>query len=545
MTDLIDLQFLQAKSIKILLELAAERAGLPLQELAQRCQPHDPKAMRQLLRSLAEEHGLLSTRRAAHGQILWTLNGQISLSGGRLTWQKYAPTHGAGSTSRGQNAPVPGENAPATKPGLPRKAVTTSRSESIPGENAPDLTPELPRKASPSPVGNTPVSASPSPVGNAPASASPSPVENTPISASPSPVGNAPVLASPSPVENTPISASPSPVGNAPVSASPSLVENAPAPASPSLVENAPVSASPSPVTATLAPASPSPGENAPFSATDLPHEDPIPPQTNPSRGQNAAAGAESLIKDLNTDFKTDFKSDLKTDLNSDSLKSDKTLEGAIFINRQKILALARDGENKLLLEKTNLLFAYPVVWHAEFAEKSGFELLAWLAQAWQAARQKKSDRPWGIVYKGLRGQMRQRLPDKPYRSDPWHYLPAAYLEACGLLVAGGEDALEIDEVDPPPELELTLPPTAEEVRLQNAWQETLTKLEANTPRQVFEKWIRGTHPLEWDAADGVLTVAAGSEERAAWLQDRLASTAQNWLRGILLCKVKINFLPE
>ena len=92
----------------------------------------------------------------------------------------------------------------------------------------------------------------------------------------------------------------------------------------------------------------------------------------------------------------------------------------------------SRETENKKLLENAYLLFGKPVTWHESFARLSQDEILAWFAQAFD--NREKLTRPYGLVFNGLMGKLRQKTPDKHYQANPLRYLPQDFLEACGLV---------------------------------------------------------------------------------------------------------------
>ncbi|HEY3312015.1 MAG TPA: hypothetical protein VGK00_10280 [Anaerolineales bacterium] len=272
-----------------------------------------------------------------------------------------------------------------------------------------------------------------------------------------------------------------------------------------------------------------------------------------PQKGENPRSGrrmfeADSLRSDS---FKTDSRKDL---INKDSIQPDLGAKtGSNFSLEQ---------ENRLLLRRANLLFGKPVKWHESFSEKQPWELLGWLAQAWQAYQRGKSDRPWGLVYRGLLGELRQKEPDRAYRAEPWLSLPDEYLQACGLVddlsAEPEQESLEWDEPpayspqsDPQAEDEISeedeplmSPPRwAQDGRIVKAWQVVLQDLESSTSRAAFQTWMRDTWPVGWDEPSGLLSVAARDQEAVEWLDDRLASTTRRMLCGILNREVQVRFV--
>jgi hypothetical protein len=224
-------------------------------------------------------------------------------------------------------------------------------------------------------------------------------------------------------------------------------------------------------------------------------------------------------------------------------------------------LSEAREPDKRLWLEKADLLFSRPVTWHASFAQTEGLEILAWLAQAHEAWREKKSDRPWGLVYKALRGELRQKQADKRFRNDPLKHLPQEYLEACGLalyrcrecgLEFGQRAELEThcqtyhppmgDELDNDlPEEDLPEDPSPATI----AWQSVLRLFEQQMPRGSFATWLEDTRALDWDEESGVLRVLAADAAKREWLDGRVRSSASRMLCGILNCAAQVQFVCE
>ena len=263
---------------------------------------------------------------------------------------------------------------------------------------------------------------------------------------------------------------------------------------------------------------------------------------------------ADSLRSDsLNTDS---LKKDLinKDYVNKDSSKPDSGTKTTSTVSQEQ--------ENRALLRKARLMFGKPVNWHESFAEIPSSEVLGWLAQAWQAYQRGRLDRPWGLVYRGLLGGLRQKQPDRAYQVEPWRSLPEDYLEACGLAAfAGGQDDWEPPDRDelPAGSQEPDLDPDeldfeAEQADMQpagmpgedrivKAWQAVLMDLEGSTTRATFSTWMRDTRPVGWDESTGLLSVAARDQKTVEWLDDRLTSTTQRLLCGILNRGVRVRFV--
>ena len=235
-----------------------------------------------------------------------------------------------------------------------------------------------------------------------------------------------------------------------------------------------------------------------------------------------------------------------------DSLKPD--------LKNRLVYLDSRETDNQELLKNASLLFGKPVNWQASFSKKQPDEILAWLAQAWQARISGRSDRPWGLVYRGLLGELRQKQPDKRYRDAPWEYLPDDYLEACGLAHSACSDFdlvcrsrvdpdADQDQIRPEPEdpglleSEVAAPVSTQSGRILSAWQAVLGQLDTRMSRSAFQAWVCDTLPVGWDEASGLLSVAASSAEAVEWLDSRLASAARRMLCGILDCEVELRFV--
>ena len=79
----------------------------------------------------------------------------------------------------------------------------------------------------------------------------------------------------------------------------------------------------------------------------------------------------------------------------------------------------------------------------------------------------------------------------------------------------------------------------------EQAWQSVLGQLQIEMPRASFETWVRDTRPLLFE--NGVLTVGVRNAYARDWLENRLASTVQRLLVGILDSNAAVSFVvaPE
>jgi len=75
----------------------------------------------------------------------------------------------------------------------------------------------------------------------------------------------------------------------------------------------------------------------------------------------------------------------------------------------------------------------------------------------------------------------------------------------------------------------------------EQAWQSVLGQLQMEMPRASFDTWVRDTKPVSYQ--DGTLTVGVRNAYSRDWLENRLASTVNRLLVGILNSTVDVNFI--
>ncbi|HAV77611.1 MAG TPA: chromosomal replication initiator protein DnaA [Anaerolineae bacterium] len=73
------------------------------------------------------------------------------------------------------------------------------------------------------------------------------------------------------------------------------------------------------------------------------------------------------------------------------------------------------------------------------------------------------------------------------------------------------------------------------------AWQSVLGQLQMEMPRASFDTWVRDTKPVSY--TDGTLTVGVRNAYARDWLENRLASTVNRLLIGILNSTVDVSFI--
>lgn len=73
------------------------------------------------------------------------------------------------------------------------------------------------------------------------------------------------------------------------------------------------------------------------------------------------------------------------------------------------------------------------------------------------------------------------------------------------------------------------------------AWQSVLGQLQMEMPRASFDTWVRDTRPLSYH--NGMLTIGVRNAYARDWLENRLASTVNRLLIGIMNASVAVNFI--
>lgn len=73
------------------------------------------------------------------------------------------------------------------------------------------------------------------------------------------------------------------------------------------------------------------------------------------------------------------------------------------------------------------------------------------------------------------------------------------------------------------------------------AWQSVLGQLQMEMPRASYDTWVRDTKPVSYQ--DGTLTVGVRNAYARDWLENRLASTVNRLLIGILNATVDVSFI--
>jgi hypothetical protein len=77
----------------------------------------------------------------------------------------------------------------------------------------------------------------------------------------------------------------------------------------------------------------------------------------------------------------------------------------------------------------------------------------------------------------------------------------------------------------------------------EQAWQATLGQLQMEMPRASFDTWLRDTRFLSWETE--VFTVGTRNEYARDWLENRLRSTVQRLLAGMMNQSVSVRFVVD
>jgi len=78
-------------------------------------------------------------------------------------------------------------------------------------------------------------------------------------------------------------------------------------------------------------------------------------------------------------------------------------------------------------------------------------------------------------------------------------------------------------------------------MNVEQAWQSVLGQLQMEMPRASFDTWVRDTKPVSYQ--DGTLTVGVRNAYARDWLENRLASTVNRLLVGVMNATVDVNFI--
>lgn len=196
------------------------------------------------------------------------------------------------------------------------------------------------------------------------------------------------------------------------------------------------------------------------------------------------------------------------------------------------------------ILDATELLFEKTMT-TAGIENKPRRMVIGWVAQAWDQRRHLRS--PQGLIYARLSANAQ---PQQKYYDHPRDYLPENYLVRLGLAqpkpqVVEPDSEPEPDEGSVTPELDtddsVNEPVSGSRLTPAQAWQSVLGQLQMEMHRAPFDTWVRDTKPVRFH--QNKLFVGAGNSYTCGWLTDRLKSTVERLLVGILNQSVEVEFV--
>ena len=79
--------------------------------------------------------------------------------------------------------------------------------------------------------------------------------------------------------------------------------------------------------------------------------------------------------------------------------------------------------------------------------------------------------------------------------------------------------------------------------KLGKTWETVLSQLEGKMPRSSFNTWLKDTYPLSLE--EGILQVQVHNADAQDWLDNRVKSTAENILIGVLNSRVVVQFIAR
>lgn len=265
--------------------------------------------------------------------------------------------------------------------------------------------------------------------------------------------------------------------------------------------------------------------------------------------------GGESLIKNLKTDSTPPILSSETSAINRTSS----------FPSTVEILA------------QTPLLFDGAVVISRGLENREPLDALCWCAYAY--SQKEKMSAPGGVV----RNRLLENQKPIEWTKHKWQEtLPDDFLEALGLITYECDVCREIfehradlvthkkshpvfaiceicsmkfetreqldqhyeDEHPEPKRLEpdeSVATPIKGSISAQGAWQAVQGQLQMEMPRASFETWVRDAQAVRYDG--NALTIAVANQYAADWLENRLTSTINRLLIGILNAEVHVKFM--
>jgi hypothetical protein len=284
----------------------------------------------------------------------------------------------------------------------------------------------------------------------------------------------------------------------------------------------------------------------------------------------------EESFKSLNTESSS-----------SSSLKQNEVREIALIEGKRKTVVMDNDQIQamKCLVENLHLAFepeTFSVLeWRDSFLAGIPERVKGWIAKAYQDRMSlNKGGGPLGLIVKHI---LEQDVPHQYFIEHFREILPAEYLEAigdfeiecyyctkhfssraakdehqrsahahhCDDCNSDFETADALDEHynakhDPyrkKTESTMIAMPASGDSVADHAWQDVLDTLRQDMPRASFETWVESSAPVRYDG--NTLFVRTRNVYARDWLENRLTSTVNRLLIGILGKDVQVSFVVD
>jgi hypothetical protein len=286
----------------------------------------------------------------------------------------------------------------------------------------------------------------------------------------------------------------------------------------------------------------------------------------------------EESFKSLNTESSSS---------SSSSLKQNEVREIALIEGKRKTVVMDNDQIQamKCLVENLHLAFepeTFSVLeWRDSFLVGIPERVKGWIAKAYQDRMSlNKGGGPLGVIVKHI---LEQDAPHQYFIEHFREILPAEYLEAigdfeiecyyctkhfssraakdehqrsahahhcddCGSEFETAEALKEHYNAEHDPyrkktESTMIAMPASGDPVADRAWQDVLATLRQDMPRASFETWVESSAPVRYDG--NTLFVRTRNVYARDWLVNRLTSTVNRLLIGILGKDVQVSFVVE
>jgi hypothetical protein len=198
------------------------------------------------------------------------------------------------------------------------------------------------------------------------------------------------------------------------------------------------------------------------------------------------------------------------------------------------------------ILAQTPLLFNGAVVMSQGLENYDPLDVLRWCAYVYSQRRTMTA--PGGVV----RNNLKWKKAPPAWTAEKWfETLPNNFLEALGLKSPEADDDQPEEQPEPvyfeEPAFVTPLPVGSRLVASGRvdvatvAWQALKAQLQLQMARNPFELWVQDTQAVRYDG--NTLTIGVVNETTQAWLENRLTSTVERLLIGILNAEVEVEFV--